>query len=361
MSDAPAALTALGWHAGHADAFARYAEDGLVPARVAVEHRSVFELYAADGEVEASLSGRLRHRAKQRRDLPAVGDWVALTRPAAGGLGLIEAVLPRTSVFTRKVAGRETDEQIVAANIDVVFLVSSLNAEFNPRRLERYLALAWESGAAPVVVLSKADLCADPGPLVHAAEQVSPGVSVLLTSATSGQGIDALLARLAGHRTGALLGSSGVGKSTIINAMVGYQRQATAEVRAADARGRHTTTWRELVAVPGGGLLIDTPGMRELQLFDADEGIGAAFADIEALARACAFGDCTHGPEPGCAVKAAVAEGRLDAERLESWHKLTAELAHVARREDQRAAVERKRSDKVAAKALRQRGQDKKR
>ncbi len=359
MSVLPEALTALGWHAGHADAFARYGAEGLVPARVAVEHRSVFELYAESGEVEAALAGSLRHRAKKRRELPAVGDWVAVSTRPGGGLGLIEAVLPRTSVFTRKVAGRESDEQIVAANIDVVFLVTSLNDEFNPRRIERYLTLAWESGASPVVVLSKLDLCADPDPLVRQAEAVAPGVPVLTTSATTGAGVEQMRARLSGHRTGALLGSSGVGKSTLINAFVGYERQKTAGIRESDDTGRHTTTWRELVQVPGGGLLIDTPGMRELQMFDADEGILGAFADIEALAAACAFGDCTHGPEPGCAVKAAVADGRMSSGRLESYLKLVAELAHLSRRDDRRAAAEKKRSDKAANKALNKRLKDK--
>jgi ribosome biogenesis GTPase len=224
-------------------------------------------------------------------------------------------------------AGRERDEQIVAANIDVVFIVTSLNAELNPRRLERYLTLAWESGARPVVVLSKADCCADPVPLVEQAQTVALDVPVLLTSAKTGLGIEALRALLGNHQTGALLGSSGVGKSTLINALIGWERQDTGEIREADDRGRHTTTRRELVSVPGGGLLIDTPGMRELQLNEAGHGLLSAFDDIDALAAGCTFGDCRHGAEPGCAVQAALAEGRLAVERLASYHKLVSELA----------------------------------
>jgi ribosome biogenesis GTPase len=328
QAGAPPQLRELGWTDALERHFELYAREGLIPARVAVEHRTKYGLVTGLAEVEATLAGKLRHDAVARRDLPAVGDWVALVPPPpAGGVGVIHAVLPRASVVTRKMAGRERDEQIVAANIDVVFIVTSLNAELNPRRLERYLTLAWESGARPVVVLSKADCCADPVPLVEQAQTVALDVPVLLTSAKTGLGIEALRALLGNHQTGALLGSSGVGKSTLINALIGWERQDTGEIREADDRGRHTTTRRELVSVPGGGLLIDTPGMRELQLNEAGHGLLSAFDDIDALAAGCTFGDCRHGAEPGCAVQAALAEGRLAVERLASYHKLVSELA----------------------------------
>lgn len=287
-----------------------------------------------------------------------MGDWVALQPPRGADRGLIEAVLPRTSVFSRKVAGREREEQIVAANIDIVFLVAGLDGEFNARRLERYLAMAWESGAMPMVVLSKADASRDLAQAVRDAEQVAVGVSVLPTSVKTGEGIEALRARLAAHKTGALLGSSGVGKSTLINALVGFDRQATQEVRVRDKKGRHTTTWRELVRLPGGGLLIDTPGMREIQLLDADLGVQDTFADVESLAAECEFRDCTHGPEPGCAVKRAVAAGTVSADRLASYHKLRAELAFMDRRGDKRAQAAKKAADKMSNKALSQRLKD---
>ena len=331
----------LGWNEHFAAGFAPYAERRLVPARVAVANRASYELLSERGAAKASLAGRLRHEARGRLDLPAVGDWVAAAIPAKGA-GTIEAVLPRVSVFTRKAAGREHADQIVAANVDVVFVVTSLNAEMNPRRLERYLTLAWESGAAPVVVLSKADRVHDAA-LVAEARGASVGVPLIVTSAKTGLGIDELLALLQPNRTGALLGSSGVGKSTLINAILGFERQSTGRVREGDDKGRHTTTRRELVLLPGGWILIDTPGMRELQVADAGHGLLSAFDDIETVAAACEFGDCAHGPEPGCAVKAALAAGTLDAARLESYHKLVRELHHRATWQAKKAAAELRR------------------
>jgi ribosome biogenesis GTPase len=326
MGDTAQALAELGWTEALACHFEPFAREGLVAARVAVEHRTKYGVYTGSGEAEAALTGSARHEAAARIDRPAVGDWVAMAPPPAGGAGAIHAVLPRTSAFTRKVAGHEHEEQVVAANIDVAFLVTSLNAELSPRRLERYLTLAWKSGARPVVVLTKADLAESPAALAREVEAVAVGVSVLLTSAKTGLGIEELRGFLADHRTGTVLGSSGVGKSTLMNALVGWERQDTGKIREADDRGRHTTTRRELVRLPGGGLLIDTPGMRELQLSEAGEGLLSAFEDIEELARGCAFRDCGHGPEPECAVRDAVSAGRLSAERLESFHKLVREL-----------------------------------
>jgi ribosome biogenesis GTPase len=352
-------LSALGWTTRLEEAFAPHAAAGLVPARVAVEHRSRYELLGESGEWGATLAGRLRHEASGKRDRPAVGDWVACepSPPGPGGRGsaLVVAVLPRHSAFVRGAAGREGEEQVVAANVDVVFIVTSLNAEFSARRLERYLALGFESGARPVVVLSKTDLVASAQERARLAETVRAlalDAPVVVTSAVTGEGIAALTGHLDGHRTGALLGSSGVGKSTLVNRLAGFERQATAAVREADARGRHTTARRELIVLPGGGILIDTPGMRELQLTEAAAGLEAAFADIEALAAQCSFRDCTHGPEPGCAVKEAAGAGGLAAERVEAWRKLVAELAHHERQTDRRKALAEKARVKAADRAF---------
>ena len=353
------ALEALGWDEARDAEFSALAIDGAVPARIAVEHKSQYEVLAAKSDFTCALTGRMRHEAASRAELPAVGDWVAALPPAGDGLGTIQALLPRRSQFTRQVAGGRSDAQLVAANIDVVFLMTSLTDEFNPRRLERYLALAWDSGAAPCIVLSKADLCADPAPYLAAASAVAAGVPAHLVSAVTGQGVAEVAAEVGAGRTGALLGSSGVGKSTFINALIGQDRLATGEVRAADGKGRHTTTWRELVRLPGGGLLIDTPGMRELQLGDATEGMLDAFADVQALASSCRFTDCTHSSEPGCAVLAAVADGALEPGRLTNFHKMRAELAFLERRDDAAAAAKRKQSDRVANKALQKRLRDK--
>lgn len=326
MADTAPTLAELGWTEALARHFEPFAREGLVAARVAVEHRTKYGVYTERGEAEAALTGKARHEAVARRDRPAVGDWVVVAVSPSGGAGAIHAVLPRASAFTRKVAGRQHEEQVVAANIDVAFLVTSLNAELNPRRLERYLTLAWKSGARPVVVLTKADLAEDPAALVREVEAVAVGVAVLLTSAKTGLGIEELRGLLADHKTGTVLGSSGVGKSTLMNALVGWERQDTGKIREADDRGRHTTTRRELVRMPGGGLLIDTPGMRELQLSEAGDGLLSAFDDLAELARGCAFRDCGHGTEPDCAVRDALTAGRLSAERLESFHKLVREL-----------------------------------
>lgn len=329
-------LRRLGWDHRIEDTFSPFRSQGLVPARVAREDRDRYLLLDADGERAARLAGRLRHEAQSRAQLPAVGDWVAV-RAGPAATAVIVAVLARSSAFLRKVAGETTDEQVVAANVDTVFLVAGLDHDFNLRRIERYLAAAWESGASPVVVLNKSDLAVALDLRVAEAESVAPGVPVVAVSALAGHGLDALGPWLEPGRTVALLGSSGVGKSTIVNALLGAQRQETRAVRADDSRGRHTTACRELVALPGGALLLDTPGMRELQLWGGDDGVHDAFPDVAALAQACRFRDCAHGGEPGCAVRAAVESGRLDASRLESWHKLRRELRWLATRQDARA------------------------
>lgn len=289
----------------------------------------------AGQSLQAEVPGSVRHRADGPGDLPAVGDWVILRVQAEGDLALIDRVLSRRSVFSRKVAGDRTDEQVIAANVDVLFIVMALNEDLNERRAERYLTMAWESGALPVLVLTKPDLSADPAGQMARVAEVAPGVDVLTVCPPTGEGLDHLKALLLPNRTGAVVGSSGVGKSTLLNALAGRELLRTQDIRG-DGKGRHTTTHRELVTLPGGGVLIDTPGMRELQLWSNEEGLDAAFQDISELAAGCRFSDCAHEREPGCAVKDAVARGALEESRLASFRKLQAELAWLERKQDKR-------------------------
>jgi ribosome biogenesis GTPase len=341
-------LESLGWDASFADAFQPFEQDGLAPARVAVEHRSEYVVYTQEGELRAELSGRLRHDDEQ----PAVGDWLAVAPRASEGRATVHAVLPRRSAFVRKVAWAQTKPQVVAANVDVVFVVCGLDANYNVRRIERYLTLAWESGAQPVVLLTKADLCEDVDLRVYEVESIAFGIPVHAVSVAHGDGVESVRAHVPHGRTAALLGSSGVGKSTLVNALVGKELLATREVRE-DGRGRHTTTQRQLVALPEGGLMLDTPGMRELQLWDAGSGLEAAFQDVESLAGRCRFADCAHRREPGCAVRAALAEGTLDVERFESWRKLQRELERLARKQDARARSEARKERARFARSMR--------
>jgi ribosome biogenesis GTPase / thiamine phosphate phosphatase len=332
-------LAHLGFGPDLAAAFEPHAAGGLMPGRVAVEHRGALILYGPDGETWADVPGRLRHRAESSADLPAVGDWVAYRPSAGAGRAAVAAVLPRRTAFVRKTAGFESVGQVVAANIDVVLCVTAIVDDLSAQRLERYLTLAWESGAEPVCVLTKADLSADAEAAAALVSSVTFGVPVHIVSAVTGDGVDGLAALLTEGRTAALVGSSGVGKSTLVNRLCGRDRQATAEVRE-DGRGRHTTTRRELVLLPSGGCLIDTPGMRELTLWDAQEGLGQAFEDVEELAAACRFSDCGHRTEPGCAVRTAIAAGTLPAGRLESFRQLERELRYLETRHDARARSE---------------------
>ena len=344
-------LDQYGWNDTFAAAFAAHAGEGRVPGRVVLEHTHIYRVGTADGELLARVSGRLRHRAESRPDFPAVGDWVVV-EPVADSDARIHAVLPRFSRFSRRAAGDTTEEQIVAANIDVVFLVGGLDGDFNPRRIERYLAVAGESGATPVVVLNKADLVEDPRRHVADVEAVAPGVQVHAVSARQPETIEVLRQYVTAGRTAALLGSSGVGKSTIANRLVGHDLLRTQDVRITDSRGRHTSTSRQMVLLEGGGILIDTPGMRELQLWDSGEALGEAFVDVEELAASCRFRDCRHLREPGCAVRAAVASGELAAARLESFHKLEGEREQQVKQLDARALLEEKRRGKIQTKAL---------
>jgi ribosome biogenesis GTPase len=348
-------LTRLGWDADWAGELTRVDDPRLLPARVGTEHRGAYVLLTAEGEQWAAPTGRLRRDAAQgEADLPAVGDWVAYRLPDQSDRAVVQAVLPRRTAISRKTALDRTEEQVLAANVDVAFLTTALPDDLNLRRLERYLATVWESGARPVIVLTKADLADDVDAAVAEVETVALGVPVHVTSVPEGRGIDELRGYLDGNSTGVLLGSSGVGKSTIVNALVGAGTSDTQETRD-DGRGRHTTTRRELHLVPGGGVLLDTPGIRELQLWDAEDGLEEAFEDVEALAAACRFGDCAHESEPGCAVLEALASGALPAERFESYRKLQRELEALAARQDARLASERRRRWRVQARAMRRR------
>jgi ribosome biogenesis GTPase len=342
-------LVQLGWGESFARAFEPWASRADVePARVAIAFNYIYRVWTAAGELESTVAGRLKHRAVKRSELPAVGDWVVVRKRADETRGAIVAVLPRRSRFSRKMAGEVTDEQIVAANADVVFLVMALDANFSLRRLERYLVLARESGATPVILLTKPDLSADvPAQVAHVAS-IAAGAPAHVVSPKLNQGMDVVGAYVTPGQTAVLLGSSGVGKSTIINRLVGEEVQRTREVRDADSKGRHTTSHRELIVLPNGGLIIDTPGMRELQLWDVGGGIRETFDDIDALARRCHFTDCRHRDEPRCAVKAAVADGRLPPHRLESYLRLEDELAALSRQQEGRALLERKRQSRQA-------------
>lgn len=350
-------LEALGWNDGCAAAFLSFSNGGFLPARVALEHKHAYELLSPLGEIVAECTGRLLHTARSRGDLPAVGDWVAIRlRTPSLGAALdpadgadIHAVLPRQTCFSRRAAGDRDDEQILAANIDTVFLVTGLDQNYNPRRIERYLAVARASGAEPVVLLNKSDLHADPAGAVAEISALAGGAPVVALSATQGDGLDALAPWLRPGRTVALLGSSGVGKSTLINRLLGTARLETAALSTAVNKGRHTTTHRELIPLDSGALVIDTPGLRELQLWGVDEvAVDETFGDIAALAACCRFHDCTHRAEPGCAVRSALEDGTLGEGRWQSYVKLQREQAYAARRADPNLArTERDRWKKI--------------
>ncbi len=323
------ALDALGWDAERASAFEQLQDDNLFPARVAAQHRGEFVLFAEESELRARAAGRLFYEHDVGGQLPAVGDWVGVM----------------------KRAGMSSDEQVLAANVDTAFLLAGLDDDFSLRRLERYITTAWESGAQPIVVLTKADLSPDAGAAVLEVETVAIGVPVHPVSNVTGDGLGALDPYLQPGRTVVLLGSSGVGKSTLLNRLAGEEVMPTRAL-AADGTGRHTTTHRELVRLPGGGLVIDTPGLRELQFWEGD--LSAAFEDIEALALECRFRNCAHMREPACAVLAAVDNGMLELDRLRSWRKLQRELEVIAARTDTRLRIARKKRWKQIASVARQ-------
>jgi ribosome biogenesis GTPase len=325
--------------------------------RILEERKNGYVLLTEDGrEVLASLAGKLQYEASGRGELPAVGDWVCGSVRPEEGRATIHRLLERRTKISRKGAGSVTDQQVLAANIDTVFLVNSLNQDLNPRRIERYLALASESGARPVLLLTKADLCEEPAEAVAGIERMAPSTPVHVVSALEGSGLGALAAYLGPGQTSVLLGSSGVGKSTLVNRILGEERQEVREIRSHDGRGRHTTTSRQLLFLPGGGMIIDTPGMRELQLWDTDEGLGQTFRDVEEVASRCRFTDCGHhAGTPGCAVQAAIESGALSLERVANWSKLGRELRFLNRRRDKKAQSEEKKRWKAIEVADRKR------
>lgn len=341
-------LEKLGWNPHFAAAFVEY-EPRFTPARVAGEYVGCYKVYCKYGERTATVTGKFRHKVLYESEYPVVGDWVAIDTQPEQQTALIHDVLPRISKFSRQTAGRRTDEQVVAVNIDTLFLVCGLDRDFNLRRIERYLTLTWNCGAEPVILLNKADLCADVPARSSAVQDVAMGVPVHAISATQSAGLEPLRPYLGRGKTVSMLGSSGVGKSTLINQLLASERQKVDSVRPRDGRGKHTTTNRELILLPAGGVVIDNPGMRELQLWGDAADVSAGFEDIEELANACQFTDCQHTSEPACAVRGAVESGRLDAARLQSYFKLTRELQYAAFQQDGRTAMlERMKWKKIA-------------
>jgi ribosome biogenesis GTPase len=335
-------LRTLGWDDFFETSFKSYAADGYSCGRVALEHKNLYRVYTEHGEVFAEISGKLRHEAVDRRDLPCVGDWVVIRSRPEGGRAMIHAVLPRRTSFARKIAGPRTQEQIVGANIDTVFLLTSLNQDFSLRRIERYLVIAWESGASPIIILSKSDLCERVDDAINEVQAIARAVPVHAISVVTGSGLQDVSQHFKRGQTVALLGSSGVGKSTLINHLIGADQLKVQTVREHDDRGRHTTTHRELILLPSGGLVLDTPGMRELQLWDGDDSLQLVFDDIEAQARNCFFSDCHHQDEPRCAVREALVAGTIDFGRYQSYEKLQKELKYMARRQDKLSEITEK-------------------
>ena len=327
-------LENLGWDAFFADAFRPYEQEGLTPARVAARHHGPCELLTEHGRIGGIPAGKL-----EGLDLPVAGDWVAVRRLEGERKGIVEAVLPRRTTFTRKEAWRRTVAQVVAANVDTIFLVTAFGQDLNPRRLERYLTAAWDSGANPVIVVNKSDNAPGAEGDLAEVEAIAFGVPVHAVSAATGDGLEELSPYLGRGRTVALLGSSGVGKSTLINRLAGRDLLPTAET-SKGGRGRHTTTNRELVPLPGGALLLDTPGMRELALWSDESVLDSTFTDIAELTATCRFADCTHLHEPGCAVQAAIADGSLEPERFDSYLKLQRELRALELKKDARLRSE---------------------
>ncbi|WP_417897048.1 ribosome small subunit-dependent GTPase A [Bacillus haimaensis] len=333
----------LGWNDYLNNEFTLYEEQGFTVGRVMLEHKRIYRVETENGEYLAEVSGKYRFEAESREDYPAVGDWVVLSERPSERKATIQALLPRFSKFSRKAAGLTTEEQIVAANVDTVFLVQSLNYDFNARRLERYLIMAWESGATPVIVLTKTDLCEDVAARIKDVEAVALGVPVFAVSVKDETGLEELAPYFTTGKTVALLGSSGAGKSTLTNYLLGEEKQVIQEVRGDDDKGRHTTTYRELYLLPTGGLVLDTPGMRELQLWEADGStVGQSFQDVEELAEQCYFRDCKHENEPSCAVREAIDEGTLEEARYQSYVKLQRELAYLERKTNKRAQLAEK-------------------
>lgn len=306
--------------------------------RICAEYKENYKLFCKHGELKAVISGKFRNNCTAQEDFPAVGDWVLFDYTKNESKAIIQKILPRKSKFSRKVAGLQTQEQIIASNVDFAFIVCALNYDFNPRRIERYLSLIWQSGATPVVVLTKSDLCADVENKISEVENIAFGVDIHSISNISAEGIEVLQKYFSECKTAVLLGSSGVGKSSLINNLAKENIMKVNELRNNIEKGRHTTTHKQMIILPGGGLIIDTPGIRELQLWDAEEGINQTFNDIEEIAKHCKFSDCTHTNEPDCAVQKSIKSGILDANRLENYLKMQKEQEYLTNRQTQSAA-----------------------
>lgn len=343
-------LNILGWNEAYENAFQEFKNQGYAAGRVFAEYKNFYKVIYEGGEVLSEISGKLLHGAEVQQDFPAVGDWVAISPRQSENRGTIHHVLPRKSKFSRKVAGTNTREQIIAANIDTVFIVNSMNNDFNPRRIERYLLLAWESGANPVIVLSKSDLCENLEEIRAEAEAIALGVPVHAVSTYMASGIEELKKYFNEGQTVALLGSSGVGKSSIINYFLGEEIMKVQELRGDGQKGRHTSTHREIFVLPEGGLIIDTPGMREIQLWDANEGLSEAFEDIKAAASNCFFKNCKHEKEPGCTVREAIENGIIDEKRLESYKKLEKELYYLEKKQSNAARLVQRKTNNQSKK-----------
>lgn len=322
-------LKELGWNSFFKEAFEKYEKDGLVPARVAVETKHNYLLFTELGEVPAIVPGKYLHKITDPSELPKVGDWVAASIKEGKDRALIQAVLPRVSRIIRKVAGKEHEPQVLAANVDIAFVVNSFDQKINPRRIERYLVMIHDGNVKPVIVFNKADLCENVDEALKEVREISGDTPIIVVSAKTGQGMDNLSKYIKSGSTVVFVGASGVGKSSLINYLYGEEIQATLEVRESDGKGRHTTTWREMIPLPGGGLVIDTPGMREFHLWTAEEGIEDAFPDIMEYGVNCKFRDCTHTVEKGCAVIDAVNKGLISRERFENYVKLRNELEYI--------------------------------
>jgi ribosome biogenesis GTPase / thiamine phosphate phosphatase len=345
-------LEDLGWNSFFQNQSIEHQHENLIPARVIFCSRGIYRLASENGELWAEIAGSLRHKSLSSEDLPVCGDWVLVDKSIEGDRAIIRFLLPRKTIFTRQQAGTSPGPQVVAANVDTICIVSGLDSDFNLRRVERYLAIAWESGARPLIVLNKADICDEIPARLAEVMSLAPGIPVLVASAESGTGMEELMHYAGRGRTLALLGSSGVGKSSIVNRLFGDAVQEIRETDLETGRGVHTTSARHLFMLPAGGLIMDTPGMRELQVWSVDSGLDSVFEDIKSLAEGCRYRNCSHQTEPGCRVRAAIARGEMDAGRFANYTKLSKEARYIELKKAHSASwVERERWKKVAKQA----------